>query len=263
MSAQRVGAVELESSAGAWVRATIARPEARNAIDGDVIEGLEAALDLAEAERARVLVLRGAGGTFCAGADLAYVLDLVDDREALGGYVERLADVLDRLEASPFASVCVIEGYALAGGCEILLACDVSVVSTEAQIGDRHLEYGLLPGAGGSVRLARSLPSARARWLLLSGEMLSGAQAAEWGLVTHAVPPAELDAAADAVVERLSSRSRDALAAVKTMANGLRDLTFDEAILAERRLFLDHFLESPDGREGLAAFRDRRPPRFD
>jgi enoyl-CoA hydratase/carnithine racemase len=255
--------VRLEIEPGAWVRATIDRPAAMNAIDDSVVAGLEAAVDRAEAERARVLVLRGAGGTFCAGADLAYVLGLVDDRAALGRYVQRLATVLDRIEAAPFASLCVVEGYALAGGCEILLACDIVLAAADAKIGDRHLEYGLLPGAGGSVRLARSLPSPRARWLLLSGELLSGTEAAEWGLVTRAVAPAELEAAVEAQVARLASRSRDALATAKRMAIGLRDLPFDEAIRAERELFLDHFLESPDGREGLAAFAERRPPRFD
>jgi enoyl-CoA hydratase len=255
--------VRLEVEPGAWVRATIDRPEAMNAIDESVVAGLEAAVDRAESERARVLVLRGAGGTFCAGADLAYVLGLVDDRAALGRYVQRLATVLARIEAAPFASLCVVEGYALAGGCEILLACDVVLAAADAKIGDRHLEYGLLPGAGGSVRLARSLPAPRARWLLLSGELLSGTEAADWGLVTRAVAPAELEAAVEAQVARLASSSRDALATAKRMAIGLRDVPFDEAIRAERELFLDHFLESPDGREGLAAFAERRPPRFD
>jgi enoyl-CoA hydratase len=256
-------AVRIEAETGKWVRATIDRPEARNAIDDRVVAGLEAAVDRAEAERARVLVLRGGGGTFCAGADLDYVLSIVEDRAALGQYVQRLATVLDRLEAAPFASLCVIEGYALAGGCEILLACDVVVAADDAKIGDRHLEYGLLPGAGGSIRLSRSLPSARARWLLMSGEMISATEAAEWGLVTQAVEPAELDATVEAHVARLASRSRHALATVKRMAIGLRDVPFDDAIRMERELFLDHFLESPDGREGLAAFAERRPPRFD
>jgi len=255
--------VRLDVEPGKWLRATIDRPEAMNAIDGHVVAGLEAAVDRAEAERARVLVLRGAGGTFCAGADLAYVLGLVDDRGALGDYVGRLAAVFDRLEAAPFASLCVVEGYALAGGCEILLACDIVLAAADAKIGDRHLEYGLLPGAGGSIRLERSLPSPRARWLLLSGEMISGAQAAEWGLVTHAFDAAELDAAVEAQVARLASRSRDALATAKRMAMEMRHLPFDEAIRAERERFLDHFLESPDGREGLAAFAERRKPRFD
>jgi enoyl-CoA hydratase len=258
-----VEAVRIETETGKWVRATIDRPEAMNAIDDRVVAGLETAVDRAEAERARVLVLRGAGGTFCAGADLAYVLTIADDRAALGSYVQRLATVLDRFEAAPFATLCVIEGYALAGGCEILLACDVVVAVADAKIGDRHLEYGLLPGAGGSVRLPRALPSARARWLLMSGEMISGAQAAEWGLITQAVGPTELDATVEAHVTRLASRSRHALATVKRMAVGLRDVPFDAAIRTERELFLDHFLENPDGREGLAAFGERRKPRFD
>lgn len=262
MNAERVGDVLLDSEPGRVLRATIDRPQARNAISAGVVEGLAAAIDRAEADGVRVLVLRGAGGTFCAGADLEHVTALVDDRERLGAFVKGLADALDRLEAAPFVSLCVIEGFALAGGCEILLACDIALAADDARIGDRHLEYGLVPGAGGSVRLARSLPSAIARRLLLTGETISGATAAAWGLVSGAVPAAALDDEADALVDRISSRSRDALATVKRMAVGTRDAPFERAVLTERELFLDHFATSPDGREGLRAFLARRAPQW-
>ncbi|MFQ5809147.1 MAG: enoyl-CoA hydratase/isomerase family protein, partial [Armatimonadota bacterium] len=109
MMGTKVGHVVIEADGGV-VRATIDRPEVKNAIDDGVIQGLEAVVEQAELERARVLVLRGAGGTFCAGADLRHILSLIDDRTALEGYVTRLSDVLERLERAPFASVCVIEG---------------------------------------------------------------------------------------------------------------------------------------------------------
>jgi enoyl-CoA hydratase/carnithine racemase len=260
--AERAGAVLLDSEPGRILRATIDRPQARNAIDTDVVAGLAAAVDRAEADRVRVLVLRGSGGTFCAGADLAHVTSLLGDREALGAFVKGLADVLDRLEAAPFASLAVVEGFALAGGCEILLACDVSIAAEDARIGDRHLEYGLVPGAAGSIRLARSLPSAIARRLLLTGEMITGAQAAAWGLVSAAVPQDRLGEEAEALIERIASRSRDALATAKRMAIGTRDEPFADAVVAERELFLDHFGSSPDGREGLDAFLQRRAPHW-
>jgi enoyl-CoA hydratase/carnithine racemase len=249
---------------GPVVRATIDRPGARNAINEAVVEGLEAALDTAEAAGARVVVLRGAGATFCAGADLKLVQTLVGDRELMAGYVTRLADVTERLESGPFVSLAVVEGFALAGGCELLMACDLAVASTEARIGDRHLEFGLAPGAGGSVRLVRALPKAQARYLLLTGEAITGAQAAAWGLVTLAAPPAELDATAEALIGRLASRSGDALRAVKRMVTAVGpEWPVNEAMRAEREIFLDFISTSADVKEGLSAFAEGRAPRFE
>jgi enoyl-CoA hydratase len=258
-SPERVGDVVLVED-GPVVRATIDRPEARNAISPSVLDGLEAAVRRARDVDARVLVIRGAGGTFCAGADLTFVLSAIDQPGALeeGGafasLIARLNDVLDEIEAAPFASVAVVEGFALAGGCEILLACDVVVADEAARIGDRHLELALLPGGGGSVRLYRALSPARARWLLLSGEMISGREAAEWGLVTRAVPGAELDEVAEAMVARLADRSGDALAGAKEMLAAVRDVPVTDALAAERRIFLEHMAKSGDVRAALARF---------
>ena len=245
---------------GPVLRATIDRPDARNAISPSVMEGLEGAVRRARQTDARVLVLRGAGGTFCAGADLAFVLSTIDQPGALepdgefASVIRRLNDVLLEIEAAPFASVAVVEGFALAGGCEILMACDVVVADEAARIGDRHLELGLLPGGGGSVRMHKALTPARARWLLLSGEMISGREAAEWGLVTRAVPAERLDEVAEAMIARLASRSADALSGVKEMITAVRDIPVPDGIDAERRVFLDHMAKSGDVRAALARF---------
>ena len=255
----RVGDVVIRED-GPVVRATIDRPEARNAISPSVVDGLEAAARRARDVDARVLVIRGAGGTFCAGADLGFVLSTIDQPGALEGggafasVIRRLNDVLDEVEAAPFASVAVVEGFALAGGCEILLACDVVVADEAARIGDRHLELGLLPGGGGSVRLYRALSPARARWLLLSGEIITGREAAEWGLVTRAVPRRDLDAVADAMVARLASRNADALAGAKEMIAAVRDVPVADGLAAEQRIFLDHMGKNEDVRAALARF---------
>ena len=269
MSGERVGDVVLveepgdsgvSPGTGVVLRATIDRPEARNAISPSVVDGLEAAVRRARDVDARVLVIRGAGGTFSAGADLAFVLSTIDqpgaieDGGAFASVIRRLNDVLDEIEAAPFASVAVVDGFALAGGCEILLACDVVVADEAARIGDRHLELGLLPGGGGSVRLYRALSPARARWLLLSGEMISGREAAEWGLVTRAVPRGELDGAPEAMIARLASRSGDALAGAKEMIAAVRDVPVADGLAAEQRIFLDHMAKSEDVRAALARF---------
>jgi enoyl-CoA hydratase len=260
MSERRVGEVCIRAD-GHVVHALIDRPEVKNAIDDDVVDGLAAAVDQAEEQRARVLVVRGSGGTFCAGADLGMLDRIRQDPARVEKFMARLGTVLDRIENASFASVAVVEGHAVAGGCELLLACDVVVAATTARIGDRHVEYGLVPAAGGSVRVSRRLPRARANYLLLSGEMLSGDEAARWGLVTVAVPAEQVATVAAGIVARISSRSGTALATVKQMVRVAGRLPQPEALEQERALFLDH-LASPDCVRGLAAFRDRRSPEF-
>jgi enoyl-CoA hydratase len=134
------------------------------------------------------------------------------------------------------------------------LACDVVVAAEDARLGDRHLELGLLPGAGGSVRMHKALSPARSRWLLLSGEMISGREAGEWGLVTRAVPPEQLDEVAESMIARLASRSAAAIAGMKEMIGAVRDTPVPEGIDAEQRIFLDHMAKSEDLRTALARF---------
>jgi enoyl-CoA hydratase len=256
---QRVGDVVLVED-GPVLRVTIDRPDQRNAINAAVIEGLDAAVRRAREGGVKVLVLRGAAGTFCAGADLAMVVSTIDQPGALeeGGafaaIIRRLNDVLLAIEAAPFVSVAVVDGFALAGGCELLLACDVVVADEAARIGDRHLELALLPGGGGSVRLHKALTPARSRWLLLSGEIISGREAAEWGLVTRAVPAEQLDEVAEAMIARLASRSAAALAGMKEMIAAGRDVPVRDGIDAEQRVFLGHMAKSDDVRAALARF---------
>jgi enoyl-CoA hydratase/carnithine racemase len=263
-SGERVGDVVIDLD-GAVLRVTIDRPEARNAISPSVVDGLEHAVRRAREGGARVLVIRGTGGTFCAGADLAWVLSAVnqpgglEDGGAFATVLGRLNHVLAEIEAAPFVSVAVVDGFALAGGCEVLLACDVVVADEAARIGDRHLELGLLPGGGGSVRLHKALTPARSHWLLLSGEMISGREAADWGLVTRAVPRGELDEVAEAMIARLASRSPDALAGAKEMIGAVRDIPVTDGVAAERRIFLDHMGKSEDVRASLARFLQPKP----
>lgn len=251
----RVGQVLIDR-VGSVVHARLDRPDVRNCIDFGIIEGLEHAVEMARAE-ASLLVIRGSGGHFCAGADLDLVRGLIDDGRGLESYVTRLSKVLDAIESGPFASLAAVEGYAVAGGCEMLLACDIVLASTEARIGDRHLEHALLPGAGGSVRLVRALPRAYARWLLQSGEMISGEQARAWALVALAAAPDEFESELDRVVDRLASRDSVAMTAVREMARCAEDEQSAAAMQRERELFLDHITTSTSVREQLDRFAKR------
>jgi enoyl-CoA hydratase len=138
-----------------------------------------------------------------------------------------------------------------------LLACDIVLATTEARIGDRHVENALVPGAGASVRLPRTLPSARARYLLLTGETIDGREAEAWGLVTRAVPAEEFDRALAALVERLRTRSGAAIATIKRMLNQTAGLGIDDGIRVERELLTEYRRSSRDSLEGLEGFQRR------
>jgi enoyl-CoA hydratase/carnithine racemase len=249
---------------GPVARVLIDRPKALNALSPGVLDGLRDAFGVAAREGCSVLVLRGAGGTLSAGADLKYLETLLGDEAAVERYLVAIGAVVDALAAGPFVSIAVVEGYALAGGCEILLAADLAVVATEARIGDRHLEYGLLPGAGGSVRLPRALPAALARRLLYTGEMIDGATAFDWGLASHVAPAAELERTLEQLVARLSRHSRAALAGQKRLYRESTEapVHLADALVAERATLVEHLRHSSAAAEGLAAFRSGRAPDF-
>lgn len=255
---ERVGDVVIRASDHV-VAATLDRPAVGNAINDEVIRGLEAAVDLTERHRAKVLTIRGAGGCFSVGADLAQVVSMRDNPSRIEESAARWGRLLDRLETGAFAAIAVVEGHAMAAGCELLLACDIVLATKTARIGDGHLECGLVPSAGGAVRLSRYLPKARANYLLLSGELLSGEQAAQWGLVTATADPGTVDALADRVVARIAGHSGAALAAVKRMVSNSRRLSQAEAQYLERAVFL-RYAASDDLAEGLARHVQLRAP---
>lgn len=249
----RVGDV-LVSAEGPVVTATIDRPEKRNAINFEVIDGLSAAIATTVERQASVLLLRGSGGTFSAGADLNLVRSTLGDDQGLTHFLARLSEVCDALAKGPFVSVAVVTGYALAGGCELLLACDLAVASDDAQIGDRHLQNSLLPGAGGSTRLFRAITPARARRLFFTAEMISGRLAEEWGLVSASCPSDRLEATVADLVSQIAAKSPAALRAMKEMTVAAETSSMAGALAEERRIFLDYAAGSEHVRSALSAF---------
>jgi enoyl-CoA hydratase len=234
---ERIGDVVAKLANGVlWVR--INRPAARNTMSAGVLEGLATAIDIAEHNSVRVLVISGSGGCFCGGPDLDELAALRANPDEAEAFATRLATVLDRLESASFGTVAVVEGHAVAAGCELLLACDVAIAETTARIGDAHIEYGLTPAAGGSLRLSRYLSQQRARYLLLSGELLTGAEAERWGLVTFAVEPNRLSAVASTVIERIAGQGAHGIAAMKLLLTQTHMLPREQAGYLERQSFL-------------------------
>jgi enoyl-CoA hydratase/carnithine racemase len=239
------------------------RPERRNALSDELLHALETTLHAVEAdESCRVVVVTGEGTAFCAGADLGQLLDRLDDRQdAILAFVRRAGRTFRRLEASPLPVIAAVNGAAVAGGFELLLACDVVLAAEGALLGDGHLRYGILPGGGSAVRLERKIPANIARRLLLSGDLEPAERFREWGLVEEVLPVDQLVDQAVALGRRFARRSALGLREVKRVATAARDLPTDEALQREYDAFAD-YVGSDDLREGLRAFRDGRTPRF-
>lgn len=227
-----------------------------NAMSGELLRELVARLRGAvEDDGVGAIVLRGEGErAFSAGADITGFGQISDDPETPRG----IQPVADLIESLPKPVVVAMHGHSLGGGLELALACDIRLAAEDARIGLPEVKLALLPGGGGTQRLPRVVGPARAALMIMSGDPISGRQAYEWGLVEQVVPFAELRETAVAVAARLAERSSYALAKIKELLRETRELP-DHA--REFEAFVE-CLGSEDGQEGVAAFVEKREPRW-
>ena len=240
---------------------TLNRPEARNALNQTMIRELGAALAGLERDAAaRVVVIRGAGGrAFCAGADLKGMFrtgSILDAREQYAG----LAQVLEAIPRMRTPVIAQVHGYALAGGCGLAAVCDVVIAAEDAVFGLPEIKLGLLP----LMVLAPILRAASPRRVLemvLTGREVPAREALEIGLVTRVVPPAQLGQAVDETARGLAASPPAALALGKEAFYRALELPYAQA-LAHLRDLLTIVARSEDAQEGIAAFLEKRPPRW-
>ena len=237
---------------------TFARPDVLNALNRQLIDEALDAFDRLAADT-RVLVLRGAGEkAFAAGADIAEMRERTLWTDLDFGPRRELAR---RIESAPFPTVAAINGFALGGGFELALACHLRIASDTAKVGLPETRLGIIPGNGGTARLARLVGRARALQLILLGEQVDAAQAERLGLVNWVVPAQEFDQRVDALADRLAQLPPVATRAVIDCVTRGEDMTVDQAIENEHRWF-QICLASPDKQEGVAAFLEKRRPKF-
>lgn len=257
--------VTLEYSSDETIaRIGLNRPGKMNALSEPLLRGLHSAVeDIAASDTVRVATVRGAGGNFSAGGDLQNIREASEsgDHRAIDEFLEAVDDGINGLASLSVPVVAIVEGFALAGGIEILLACDMAIATEDASIGDQHANYGLLGGGGSTQRLPRVIGIRRAKELILTGGRVSGSEAADIGLVNRAVPADELEAASTDLVESIASKGRE----TTLEANRLMDLSQETELPAgleiERRQLQSHVFSS-EAREGLAAFAEDRQPEF-
>ncbi len=247
---------------GAWIR--LNRPGALNTLSPRLVEEFDAALtDALHDSEVISVVVTGTGRAFCAGADLKFLGELPEQERAAStaAFLERVFKLMLRLEKFPKPVIAAVNGIATGGGMELVLCCDLVVADATARLGDGHANYGLLPGGGASVRLPRKIGPTRAKYLFFTGELLPAAELVAAGLVNEVAPEGELPAAVDRLVGKLSTKSPLGLRGMKVLADDSLEQPAELALRAELVAGALHS-HSFDMQEGVAAFNERRKPRF-
>ncbi|MGI6343461.1 MAG: enoyl-CoA hydratase-related protein [Bacillota bacterium] len=250
----------METSAEGIGILTIDRPEALNALNQAVLDELDARLEEIAANRAiKVLIVTGSGRAFISGADIAAMRDMTPTAaEEFSRFGQR---VFDKLASLPQPTIAAINGYALGGGLELALACDLRLASEKARLGQPEIGLGIIPGFGGTQRLPRLIGMAAANELLFTGEMINAARAAELGLVSRVTATEELMASAQELAGKIAAKSGATLRLLKAVLRRSEQRLLDEGLVDEANSFAACY-ETHDQREGMSAFLEKRPPQF-
>jgi enoyl-CoA hydratase len=238
---------------------TLNRPQALNALNAALIADLGAALDDLEGdEQIGAIVLTGSDKAFAAGADIKEMADKT--------YIEAyrqdfITKGWERVAQCRKPVIAAVAGFALGGGCEVAMMCDIIIAAENARFGQPEINLGTMPGAGGTQRLARFIGKAKAMDLCLTGRMMDAAEAERAGLVSRIVPADKLLAEAIAIATKIAGLSQPVAMMVKESVNRAFETTLSEGVRFERRLFHATFA-TEDQKEGMAAFIAKRKPAF-
>jgi enoyl-CoA hydratase len=238
---------------------TLNRPKALNALNDQLMDELGAALLAFDGDEAiGAMVITGSEKAFAAGADIGAMKDWSYMDVFKAEYISRNWETLRRVRKPVIAAVA---GYALGGGCELAMMCDIIIAADTAKFGQPEIKLGIIPGAGGTQRLPRSVGKAKAMDLVLSGRVMDAAEAERAGLVSRVVPAGKLLEETLAAASAIAAHSLPAVMMAKEAINRAYEAPLNEGMLFERRLFHSLFATS-DQKEGMAAFLEKRPAQF-
>ena len=238
---------------------TLNRPKQMNALNPQLMQEVAQALhDFDADEGIGAIVITGSEKAFAAGADIGVMKDFSYMDAFMSDYITRDWEHIRRIRKPVIAAVA---GYALGGGCELAMMCDIVIAADSAKFGQPEINLGVMPGAGGTQRLARFTSKAKAMDLCLTARMMEAQEAERAGLVSRVVPADKLMGEALAVAEKIAASSLPVAMMIKESINRAYETPLSEGVLFERRLFHSQFgLE--DQKEGMAAFLEKRKPTF-
>ena len=239
---------------------TLNRPKALNALNSQLLGELNDAIAAVEADAsARALILTGAGKAFVAGADISEMVDFTEDQALV--FALKGQRILARLEALPIPVIAAVNGYALGGGCELAMACDIIYASEKARFGQPEVNLGVIPGFGGTQRLTRLVGPMIAQELIYSGRIIKPDEALRVGLVARVTPPEGLLEAAQATANTIATKGPVAIAHAKAVIRDGAGMPLPQANDLEAKAFAACFL-TEDQSEGMAAFLEKREAAF-
>lgn len=238
---------------------TLNRPETRNALDAQTLLEIEQVFTQAEQDQAvRVIVIQGAGGkSFAAGANIQQL----HDRKMLEGLVPGMQGIYAKIEGSSKVTIAVVNGFALGGGCELALACDIRMATDNAKFGMPELNLGILPGGGGTQRLARIIGKGRALDMILTGKIIDGEEAERIGLVTYLIDREEIEKNISKITESILKKGPVATLLVKQAVHKGYDIDAGAALWIEK-LSQTIAFGTEDKNEGTLAFLEKRQADF-
>ena len=237
---------------------TLNRPKALNALNGQVMDEVTAAArELDDDPGIGAIIVTGSDRAFAAGADIKEMATLSFADMFGADYFAKWGE----FAAVRTPTIAAVAGYALGGGCELAMMCDVLIAADTAKFGQPEIKLGVLPGMGGSQRLTRAIGKAKAMDLILTGRNMDAEEAERAGLVSRVVPAADLLTEAKAVAATISQMSLSAARMAKEAVDRAFETTLSEGLLYERRLFHSAFATA-DQAEGMAAFTEKRAPHF-
>ncbi|MBU0926800.1 MAG: enoyl-CoA hydratase/isomerase family protein [Spirochaetes bacterium] len=239
---------------------TINRPQALNALSRAVLEELDEALDQIESSSGvDAVILTGEGKAFVAGADIAEMRGMsAEEGRAFGVLGSR---VFRRIERFRIPVIAAVNGFALGGGCELAMACDIRIASDKAKFGQPEVGLGIIPGFSGTQRLPRIVGASKAKELIFTGDMIKADEALAIGLVSKVVPPEELLPACRALAAKIGKNASGAVAYAKAAVNRGLETDIETGMELEQNLFGLCFA-SADQKEGMGAFIEKRPASF-
>ncbi|AMG87559.1 enoyl-CoA hydratase/isomerase family protein [Bordetella bronchiseptica] len=241
---------------------TLNRPHALNALNAALVAALTEAIGQAQADpQIGAIVLTGAGRAFCAGADLKETERRTQEQGSNVAFIRAIGALTELIEAGAKPVIAAVNGIAVAGGLELVLACDIVLAADSARLGDAHANYAMFPGGGATVRLPRRIGIGNAKYVMFTGQSLPASEWVALGLVARAVPADQLAEHAAQLAGQIAGKSPLVIARMKSALNDATDQPAPVAMRRERELNHLHSL-SFDRAEGLAAFREKRPPRF-
>ncbi|MCI8646425.1 MAG: enoyl-CoA hydratase/isomerase family protein [Firmicutes bacterium] len=239
---------------------TINKPEVLNALDAEVLEELRQALDIAEKDESiKALIVTGEGRAFVAGADISAQSAL--DLEGGRNWGRNGSAIFRRLELLPIPTIAAVNGFALGGGCELALACDMIFASTKAKFGQPEVSLGITPGFSGTQRLPRRIGKARAMEMILTGRMMKADEALQVGLVNKVTDPEALLDEAEEMARSILKNGPLAVKYAKAAVSRGLEMDLDSGIALENELFAMCFA-AEDQKEGMQAFLEKRAAEF-